>query len=365
DTAMNRDISEGGYLKGSPNGQILATPDRGDSNTPHEVLVYPFNNSTGVIDISNLRSVSVPQGNKKVGAYGVEFSPDSQLLYFGILVHSPSPGEIYQVDLAPTSLLPILVGSSPSVGGYYPIGALQLGPDGLIYIAKDNSTTLAAILNPNTPGTGCNVTDNHITLLGSTTCELGLPNLISNPCEDPCNCNNCTGCNEHAEEQNEELIKRAKTKYNTVNSDASCDDSFPSSCVSQAINADVKFELCFYFHWGDGQNDQIEEHDTEIFYITVCNPFSDIQYNGLRITKVTLVPDIHPLDKIQIVPDRFINLDCLEPCSCQTREFAIITRANDTAGNYSLEIEYCYENIVIARSNHQGKVAFDLEITED
>ncbi|HRI60039.1 MAG TPA: hypothetical protein PK228_09960, partial [Saprospiraceae bacterium] len=118
-------------------------------------------------------------------------------------------------------------------------------------------------------------------------------------------------------------------------------------------------------HWGDGSNDQIEEHDTEVFYITVCNSFNDIQYNGLRITKITLIPDIHPINKIQIVPDRFINLDCLEPCSCQTREFAMITRADDTAGAYTMEVEYCYESITIASGGNGGKVEFELEITED
>jgi len=358
DSAMglNINISELGYLKGSPDGQSLAI----SNGTENQVLVYPFDHATGIININGLR-----RANANRSIYGVEFSPDSKLLYFGTLVRSPSQGEIYQVDLASGPLSPIQVGSIPSAGGDYSIGALQLAPDGLIYIAKDNSTKLAAILSPSTLGAGCAVTDNHITLPNGATCELGLPNLIPNPCEDPCDCNKCTGCNEHAEEQNEELIERAKAKFNTIHSDATCDSPFTERCEGQAISSDVRLTPCFYFHWGDGHNDQIEEHDTEIFYITVCNPFDDILFTGLRITKVTLIPDIHPLDKIQIVPDRFISLDCLEPCSCQSREFAIITRATDTAGNYSLEVEYCYEGISMAGSEHHGKVAFNMEITED
>ena len=56
---------------------------------------------------------------------------------------------------------------------------------------------------------------------------------------------------------------------------------------------------------------------------------------------------------------------CLEPCSCQTREFAIITRANDTAGDYALQVEYCYEGILMIGSRHQGIVEFPLIIAED
>ncbi|GAB4496997.1 MAG: hypothetical protein OHK0019_29790 [Saprospiraceae bacterium] len=264
-----------------------------------------------------------------------------------------------------------MVGTIANAGGGYAIGALQLGMDNRIYFTRDGESVLGAILNPDTPGTGCNVNNNFIILPADPTnpaikvrCQLGLPNLLPNPCDDPCDCG-CAGCNDEAEAQNAELIDRAKTKYNTIKSGSACADPFGDGCENTAINPQANLEPCFYFHWGDGVSDQIEEHDTEVFYLTVCNPFKDIQYNGFRITKVTLIPNIHPLDKIHIVPDRFICLDCIEPCSCQTREFAMITRANDTAGNYSLEVEYCYESITLASGGGEGKVRFVLEITED
>jgi len=191
-----------------------------------------------------------------------------------------------------------------------------------------------------------------------------IPVWIMAPELEPVNCG-CHGCNEHAEEQNIELIDRAKAKYNTLKSRTTCAAPFGEKCDNTALNPQVSLEPCFYLHWGDGSNDQIEEHDTEVFYLTVCNPFNDIQYNGLRITKITLIPNVHPIDKIHIVPDRFISLDCLEPCSCQTREFAMITRANDTAGTYKMEVEYCFSNITLTSSSGSGKAEFDLEITED
>jgi hypothetical protein len=185
------------------------------------------------------------------------------------------------------------------------------------------------------------------------------PALDSHDCD-------CNGCNKDSKAQNEELIERAKAKFYTQKAGLECGRPFGKECEKQVITDKINLQPCFYFNWGDGAKDQIEEHDTEVFYITVCNQYRDIRYKGLRITKVTLVPNTHSIDKIHIVPDRFVNFDCLEPCSCQTREFAMITRANDTAGNYKLEVEYCFEGIEFAgRLATNGKVEFDLEITED
>lgn len=362
DTVMNQNIYDLGYLKGSPNGQRLAIANGKNAN----VLVYPFDNSTGVINTGGLIAITVPTTPKGINrtVYGVEFSPDSNLLYYGNLASGSQQGYIFQVDLTITPAS-TLVGTVANAGGNYAIGALQLGMDNRIYFAKDNESVLGAIQNPDTVGTGCNVNNNFLTLLTNSRCQLGLPNLLPNPCEkNDCDCG-CSGCNDNAEEQNEELVERAKTKYHTIKSDSNCSDPFEGDCDNNAVSGQVNLEPCFYFHWGDGSNDQIEEHDTEVFYITACNNFNDIQYNGLRITKLTLIPDVHPLDKIHVVPDRFINFDCLKPCSCQAREFALITRANDIAGNYTVEVEYCYEGIIIASGGNSGVVEFPVEITED
>lgn len=363
DTPMRLLIGEIGYLKGSPDGQLLALANPNPSTGIGSVLVYPFNNTTGAIAIGGLKNIVIPATqNVSRAPYGVEFSPNSGLLYYGTL--ATGTGHIFQVDLLPAVPVSTLVGTVANGSGRYAIGALQLGMDGRIYFAKDAETRLGAILNPNVPGTGCTVSNNYISLPLGAVCYLGLPNLLPNPCDHPCGCG-CTGCNDKAEEQNDELIDRAKTKFNTVKAQSTCAAPFGKDCKQSAINSNVNLAPCFYFHWGDGSTDQIEEHDTEVFYLTVCNPFTDIQYNDFRITKVTLIPNIHPLDKIQIVPDRFVNLDCIEPCSCQTREFAMITRANNTAGNYVLEVEYCYDNITFASGGGAGKAQFNLAITED
>lgn len=371
DTPMNLKVADIGYLKGSNDGQILALANGELLN----VLTYPFDNSTGVINVSGLKIIAspVPTENPPITTtdwwvYGVEFSPNNNVLYFSLNTHDEQYGYLFQVDLTQTSPTAILLGTGRIpvlLGKKFTIGALQLGIDNRIYFARDGNV-LGAIENPNVLGLGCTITHNYITLLPGTSSSLGLPNLLPNACEHDCDCGGCAGCNKDANVQNEELIVRAKAKYNIVKSKNTCVAPFTQNCTTNAINTQINLEPCFYFHWGDGANDQIEEHDTEVFYITVCNTFNDVQFNGLRITKINIIPNTHPIDKIQIVPDRFISYDCVPPCTCQTREFAFITRAIDTAGNYHFDIEYCYDNITIESGpSKSGQVQFPFTITED
>lgn len=369
DTPMGVEVNEFGYLRGSPDGGMLAV-----ANAPQDQLrVYPFDNATGAINIAGQRVTSTPNAPAGIQrpVYGVEFSSNSKVLYFGNASATSGSaasqtGHVFQVDLTPAGLpAPVLVGSIPNGGGRHAIGALQRGIDGRIYIAKDAEPRLAAILNPNVLGAGCTFTDNYILLPDNAVCRLGLPNIFPNPCDEQGDCGcGCHGCNEDADAQNAELIGRAKAKTFTQTQAQNCAKPFSSACTT-AIPAGLSLAPCFHFHWGDGATDRIEEHDTEVFYLTVCNPFRDLQYDGLRITKVTLIPDIHRLSSIQIVPDRFVVFDCLEPCTCQTREFAIITRAANTAGTYRLHVDYCFEGISLANSGTQGDVEFDVEITQD
>lgn len=189
-----------------------------------------------------------------------------------------------------------------------------------------------------------------------------------------CSCGDgCDGCNKNASDQELNLRYLADDKHFTIpaKQNYNCQRTVPNGdCDRRVSNSRLtNISPCFYFQWGDGNSDQIEEHDTEVFYITISNPFSDIRYKGLRITKVSLVPQI-PVDdgRIDIVPETFISLDCLEPCSSKSREFALITRENNIAGAYQVKIEYCFESIefVLNKELHKFGIAeFDIKITED
>jgi len=346
---------DGGYMKFSPDGTKLAVANRYRGY----VQLFDFNSATGTA--SGMRDISFSN------CYGIEFSPNSNFLYYAVSNTSLGNTDVYQADTS-GPLSPRSIGLLPNTTGGYTTGAFQLAPNQKIYIALDGETSLATIDAPNISGLGANLMPNAITLASPSQCRLGLPShyygvfcpetsFPESELED-CHCN---GCNENAEVQNKELTTRLGRKSNNVK--ATNNPSTPF-CSVDAVASGVDLRPLFYWHWGDSSSDQIEEHDTEVFYLTVCNNFRDIQYNGLKITKIHLIPNL-PIADIQITPDRFVYFDCLKPCSCQSREFVLITRGRGIAGNYTLELEYCIESISLKHGKISNKASFPLDIIKD
>lgn len=156
-----------GAMKISPDGQKLAVCYAKSYFFDNNILeIYDFDNFSGQI-LNPIRLMDYTTGF----IYGVEFSPNSNLLY----VSSNNPEYLYQFDLSSsnisTSIVTIFEGTSPN--NYYP-RALQLGPDGKIYIAMGSNPFLGCINNPNTLGIGCNFVPNQVDLLGRNS-ALGLP----------------------------------------------------------------------------------------------------------------------------------------------------------------------------------------------
>lgn len=151
--------SEVGYMKGSPNGTMVASCNY-DLN---EVQLFDFNNSTGVL--SNPTTLN---GLVNFGPYGVEFSPDGNILY--VSTDGP-PSNVYQYDLNAGSIN----ASRITIGSQYMTGALQIGPDYKIYCSKWWASELARIDNPNILGVGCNFDSSAVNLGGGQSWG-GLPN---------------------------------------------------------------------------------------------------------------------------------------------------------------------------------------------
>ncbi len=109
------------------------------------------------------------------GVYGTEFSPDGSRCYASFT----NPPIIIQWDLLAGSSAAIInsadtIGNSTSLF----IGALQIGPDGRIYVARYQGSFVGCITYPNTLGSGCSYVDNYI-YLAPNTCRMGLPNFIT------------------------------------------------------------------------------------------------------------------------------------------------------------------------------------------
>jgi hypothetical protein len=163
-----------GYLKVSPDGSKIAMAN----NTAFMIGIFNFNHSTGVVThlVSDYNFTN-PGGYDPGGPYGVEFSPNSSRLYIS---EWKANRKIYQYDVSSGIAQTILdsrvivasVGQSAD-----PIGALQLGPDNRMYIARQYSPYLSRINSPNTLGTGCGFVDNALNLAGRQS-QYGLPPFI-------------------------------------------------------------------------------------------------------------------------------------------------------------------------------------------
>jgi gliding motility-associated-like protein len=160
-----------GFLKISPNGKKIAYSEVAATFQFH---VADFNRSTGAV--SSAISLTSTTGMQE--SYGIEFSPNSQLLYNGSLNLTTGYYQFRQWNLCgnPASILAsaTIVDSSDTFHNQ-----MQLGIDGKIYIAMVAGNLLSVINNPNTLGAGCNYTFGSITLNPPALSSTGLPNFIS------------------------------------------------------------------------------------------------------------------------------------------------------------------------------------------
>ncbi|HKR04499.1 MAG TPA: hypothetical protein VJY62_07670, partial [Bacteroidia bacterium] len=155
-----------GYMKFSPDGNKLAITMHNDF-----MDLLDFDNTTGIF--SNAATFTAPAG---FNSYGVEFSPGSTKLYLSGEVGAGS--NLYQFDLNAGSNA-AAIATADSVFAYTTWGhAIQLAPDGKIYINHYQTNLMSVINFPELPGIACNAVANFLNL-GSGGCSIGLPNFIS------------------------------------------------------------------------------------------------------------------------------------------------------------------------------------------
>jgi len=163
-TDSRRGMSALGAIKISPNGSKIAVAN---SFTLSDAQLFDFDNSTGIV------SNPITLNNLDVGSgpYGIEFSPNSKILYVGV------PGlAVYQYDVFAGNEIAI---NNSKISITNPLFsksffALQLGPDGKIYIAKSGKLFLDVIEKPNILGLGCTYLHEEVAL-GDKKSTFGLP----------------------------------------------------------------------------------------------------------------------------------------------------------------------------------------------
>lgn len=173
-----------GYLKISPDGSKIACANIGEG-----LYLFDFDTNTG--QVSNPQSINIninPQGNPQ-RAYGVEFSPSSEILYVSTYFETPQDdfnnpnaqyGALLQYDLNATN-----ISASENVLDQRVMyrSALQLGPDGKIYrslSATYNQGTpfLSTINSPNNLGQAADYQHQSISL-NNRLSRQGLPPFIA------------------------------------------------------------------------------------------------------------------------------------------------------------------------------------------
>ncbi|WP_242926419.1 gliding motility-associated C-terminal domain-containing protein [Pontibacter vulgaris] len=168
-TKETNGINAIGCMKASPNGKKLGISlglGNWDSN---KIELFDFNNATGVVS----NPLILTTGNSP---YGIEFSPDNSKLYVSI----EAGLKLVQYDLTAGLIQDtrtVIGDLTPATTTRYTGAAIQLGPDGKLYIAKPQSQYLAVVQNPNAKGTDCGLLDNGV-FLGGRVSQVGLPSFI-------------------------------------------------------------------------------------------------------------------------------------------------------------------------------------------
>jgi Secretion system C-terminal sorting domain len=178
-----------GQMKFSSDGTKLALA----LPASKQVDIFTFDKGTGALTFQKTLNFSNPP-------YGIEFSPNGNILYISQTGSAPilggppqypySIGQNIVTTIGP-NLLDLnstvnFITSSYNGNNYF--GSLQLGPDKKIYIARNNETRLAIITNPNGIGSTCGyVVGSSTASTGAQiagTCKLGLPTMVAGMIDD-------------------------------------------------------------------------------------------------------------------------------------------------------------------------------------
>lgn len=164
-----------GCIKFSPDGKKLAMANTylgANSQNLYQGNAYLFNfdSNSGLVS----GGIKILDNDHP---YGVEFSPNSQVLYINVNKYNSFSSDLYQFDLTASNI----ANSKYRAWGAVGAGALQLAIDGKIYISMPDSWFLSQILNPNIYGSSVNITWFNIDLDGfnsSRRSTFGLPSFI-------------------------------------------------------------------------------------------------------------------------------------------------------------------------------------------
>jgi gliding motility-associated-like protein len=164
-----------GQLKASPDGKKLAA-----ANSNNGIDLLDFDNQTGMV--SNGVELF---GNDNGAHYGVEFSPNSKVLYAAVKGYFNSADNmrltsLFQYDLSQSNTAAIIASRNTLLTYNGPTdesGSLQRGPDKRVYLAHYNKAYLSIVNNPDNMGAACNFEEKGLLLPSNG--RFNLPNQLN------------------------------------------------------------------------------------------------------------------------------------------------------------------------------------------
>ena len=178
-----------GGLSSSSRGQMKFSPDGNKIAVAYNIAydfveLMNFDQTTGVLSNATKLTPNPPANELySLGCYGVEFSPNSQLLYVGAcyVFSNPQLLTLFQYNVSYNDSLQIIA-SKKLIDGSHINFAMQLGPDKKIYIATYDNY-LNVINNPDIEGVDCSFGAQAIQL--TSVSQAGLPAMIQSFFKDP------------------------------------------------------------------------------------------------------------------------------------------------------------------------------------
>lgn len=350
--------SVGYSIKFSPDGTLLAI-----SSIHSGIDFLNFDRTTGAI---TPHSRIVGTANIDM-VYGIEFSPNGKYVYFTgnmsgyIRRHTIVPGSSTQFSQTD------LIGQWNQAGSSgYRVGALQLAPNGKIYGVKVQAG-LFEIGNPDAAAATAGAVAFNATataqgggaLALNGTPELGLPTFtrIADDCADRCAA--------LAAQIDATLFEQLKELKNGM---LTCEGRDPGNVDCAPLDI-PRIQPKTYISWGDSKCDCIESDDTEIMYLTVCNPYSNLTLSNVTVYELVVVddngqpvatlPDGTP--SIQLVPLGPYCFDDIAPCACITRQFVLRLRGA-IGGRYRILVRgICFD----ACFHGDGEACFAFDVCKD
>ncbi len=152
-----------GYMAFNGSGDRLAVAIEGQN----AVEIFHFSDSTGTLD-------SLVRVDLNEAPYGVAFSSDH------LFVTTMNPSKLYRIKIDTTA---DAIENTPPLEVFnsgVPLGAIQQSPNGQLFVARQDQSSLGTILGADAPDNQVSFSENGFALAGGTTSQLGLPNFVQN-----------------------------------------------------------------------------------------------------------------------------------------------------------------------------------------